>query len=186
MDRALGLAEKSLSLDSQSSVAHARLGWVLGFLGQFERATENFEQAVALDPRSSDAFFAFGETMNRAGNPNKALPLIEQAIAIDIIPPPARDFGTGHAYLLMRRYDEAIAKFLQVLDRVPRFIPARVQLARAYGEMDRVSDANSMIAVLREVAPRYTVRSAQRMFPYSEEENRARLDDGLRKAGLPE
>ena len=180
------LTPKQDALDGRSSVAHARLGRVLGFLGRFDRAAENFEQAVALDPRSSEAFFAFGETMNRAGKPDRALPLIERAIAIDVIPPPARDFGMGHAYLLMGRFDEAVAKFLQILDRVPRFIPARVQLARAYGEMDRVSDAKSTIAVLREVAPRYTVRSAHRMFPYSEEEHRARLRDGLRKAGLPE
>ncbi len=186
LDRALGLAEKSLALDSRSSVAHSRLGWVLGYFGEYERAAENFEQAIALDGRDAAAFFAFGETMNRAGLPEKAVPLIEQAIGLEIVAPPAWGIGMGHAYVLLRNYDEALAKFLQVLDRVPRFIPARVQLARSYGEMDRVSDAKSMIAALREVAPRYTVRSAQRMFPYPDEENRTRLRDGLRKAGLPE
>ena len=186
LDHALELAEKSLVLDPRSSVAHSRLGWLLGFLREFERATENFDQAIALDPRDAAAFFAFGETMNRAGLPEKAMPLIEQALGLEVIPPPGWDFGMGHAYVLLRRYDEALAKFLQVLDCVPRFIPARVQLARAYSEMDRVSDAGSAIDVIREVAPRYTIQSAERMFPYFDEENRIRLRDGLRKAGLPE
>jgi tetratricopeptide (TPR) repeat protein len=186
LDRALELAEKSVTLDRRSSVAHSRLGWVLGFLGEFERATENFEQAVTLDPRNADAFFAYGETMNRVGFPEKALPLIEQALGLEVISPPGWDFGAGHAYVLLRRYDEGLAKFLQVLERVPRFMPAHVQLARAYSELDRIPEAKLVVEAIREVAPRYTIRSAHRMFPYTDEENRTRLQDGLRKAGLPE
>jgi tetratricopeptide (TPR) repeat protein len=186
LDRAIELAEKSLALDRRSSVGHTRLGWVLGFFGEFDRATENFEQAVALDPRDAGAFFAFGETMNRAGLPEKALPLVERAIAMEVVPPPAWEFGLGHGYLLLRRYDEALAKFLEVLNRVPRFLPARVQLARAYGELDRIAEARAAIEVVRDVAPRYTIRNARNMFAYPQEENRARLHDGLRKAGLAE
>ncbi len=186
LDYALELAEKSLALDNRSSVAHSRLGWVLGFLGEFERATENFEQAIALDPRDAGAYFAYGETMNRAGLPEKAIPLIERAIGMEVVAPPGWDFGLGHGYLLQKRYDEAFAKFLLVLGRLPRFLPARVQLARAYGELDRIPESRAAVEVLREVAPNYTIRSADRMFHYPDEEHRARLHDGLRKAGLPE
>ena len=86
----------------------------------------------------------------------------------------------------MRRYDEAIATILDVRDRVPRFMPARIQLARAYGELDRIAEAKAEIAAIRKLAPNYTMASAFRMFTYRDEENRARLRDGLRKAGLPE
>jgi hypothetical protein len=59
-------------------------------------------------------------------------------------------------------------------------------LARAYAELERISEARAAIEVVKDVAPRYTIRSAERMFNYPDEENRARLRDGLRKAGLPE
>ena len=186
LEPALELAEKSLALDPRSPVAHARLGWVLGFQGEFDQATENFEKAVALDPRNAGSFFAFGETMNRGSLPEKAMPLIEQALGLEVIPPPGWDFSMGHAYLLLKRYDEALAKFLLVLGRVPGLVPARVQLARAYGEMDRIPEARAAIQALREVAPNYTAKNADRMFPYPDADHRARLHAGLRKAGLPE
>jgi tetratricopeptide (TPR) repeat protein len=185
LDRALELAEKSLALDPRSSVAHSRLGWVLGFFGQFERATESFEQAINLDPRDAGAFYAYGETMNRASSAEKAIPLIETAMSLEVVPPQVWEFALGHSYVLLRKYDEALAKFLTVLERLPGFIPARVQLARLYGETDRISEAGSAVEVIRKAAPRYTIKSAERMFPYADEENRSRLRNGLRKAGLP-
>ena len=69
---------------------------------------------------------------------------------------------------------------------MPRFVPARVQLARAYGELDRIADGNAAIEVVRELAPRFTLASAEKLFNYIDAENRARLRNGLRKAGLPE
>jgi len=97
------------------------------------------------------------------GRPDRAKPLCKQTLGIDLTAPPGLEFGVGHANLLMRRCDEAITAFLRVLHRVPRFIPARVQLARACGELDRLSEAREVTEVLRKVAPRYTIRSAHRM-----------------------
>ena len=186
LDRAVALAEQAVALDDKSAVAHARLGWIQGYLGQFDRAVANFEKAVRLNPRNAEAFYAFGETMNRGGDPARALPLLEKAFGIDMIVPPGSYFAKGHALLLLRRYDEAVGLFLLVIDRVSRFVPARVQLARAYGEMDRIAEAKIAVSAVLEIAPRYTMRNANRMFPYPDAENRRRLLDGLRKAGLPE
>lgn len=185
LDRALELAEKSLALDPRSSVANARLGWVLGFLGQFEKATECFERAITFDPRDAGAFYAYGETMNRAGDAEKAIPLIETAIGIEIVPPPGWEFALGHSYVLQRKYDDALGKIRAVLDRLPRLMPALVQLARLYAETDRISEARRAVDVIQEAAPRYTIRSAERMFPYADAENRNRLRGGLHKAGMP-
>ena len=98
----------------------------------------------------------------------------------------SRSFVMGHAYILLKRYEEALDKLLVVLDRVPGLVPARVQQARAYGEMGRIPEARIAIEKLGEVAPRYKIGSAHRMFPYPDSENRTRLNDGLRKAGLRE
>jgi adenylate cyclase len=186
LDRAIALAEKSVELNDTSAVAYTRLGWVQGYLGHFDEAIANFETAITLDPRNAEAFYAFGETMNRAGKPARALPLFEKAFGIDKIVPPSWDFAVGSAYLSMRRYDEALAKLLPVIERVPGFLPARVQLARAYSEMDRLADAKREVEAILEIAPKFTMKNAFRMFPYPNEEDRRRLLDGLRDAGLPE
>lgn len=186
LDEALALAEKSVALDDKSAVAYTRLGWVQSYLGRFDEAFENLEKATTLDPRNAEAFYAFGETMNRAGQPEKALPLFEKAFSIETIVPPSWDFAVGGAYILLRRYDEALPKLLPVIERVPNFLPARVQLARAYGEMGRAADARREIEALLEIAPHFTIKNASRMFPYPKEEDRRRLYDSLRNAGLPE
>ena len=183
---ALALAEKAVALDPASAVAHARLGWVLGFIDRFDDATVDFEKAAEIDPRNAEVYYAFGETMNRAGKPERALPILEMAFSIDTFVPPGWEFAKGHSYVLLRRYEEALEHILSVLQRVPRLVPARVQLARAYAEMGRLEDAKEAVKSVLDIAPRYRIASSQRMFPYPEARDRERLVDSLRAAGLPE
>ncbi len=183
---AIALAERAIALNQQSAAAHARLGWIQGFLSRSEEAVCNFEKAIAIDPRNAEALYAYGETMNRLGNPQKALPLLEKAFSIDTFVPPAWEFAKGHSYILMQRYDEAVSEFLPVIERVPGFVPARVQLARTFAEMDRMSDAEDIVRSIRKISPKYSLASAMRMFPYPDETNRTRLFDALRRAGLPQ
>jgi tetratricopeptide (TPR) repeat protein len=123
--------------------------------------------------------------MNRAGNPARALPIIEMAFSIDTFVPPGWQFAKGHSYVLLGRYEEALEHILPVLERIPRLMPARVQLARAYAEMGRLEDAEAAVRTILDIAPRYNVASLQRMFPYPEQQDRERLVDSLRAAGLP-
>jgi TolB-like protein len=183
---AIALAEKAITLNDRSAVAYARLGWIQGFLGRSEEAMRNFEKSIAIDPRNAEAFYAYGETMNRLGNPQKAMPLLEKAFSIDTFVPPAWEFAKGHSYVLMQRHDEAVSEFLPIINRVPGFVPARVQLARTYAEMDRISDAEDIVRSIREIAPKYSLRSAARMFPYPDDANRTTLIGALKMAGLPQ
>tara|TARA_R110002110_G_scaffold415612_2_gene651728 strand:- start:185422 stop:187176 length:1755 start_codon:yes stop_codon:yes gene_type:complete len=182
---ALKLAEKAVSLNGGSAVGLARLGWVQGFIGRFDDAVANFEKAVEIAPRNAEVYYAFGETMNRAGNPARALPILEMAFSIDTFVPPGWQFAKGHAYVLLGRYEEALEQILPVLQRVPRLVPARVQLARAYAAMGRHDDAKAAVQSVLDVAPRYNIDSLERMFPYPEPQDQERLVDSLRAAGLP-
>jgi TolB-like protein len=185
LDEAVALGEKAVALDGESAVAHARLGWVLGFLDRIEETVATFERAVALAPDNAEVYLAYGETMNRLARPESALPLIETAFSIDTFVPPSWQFTKGHSFTLMGRYEEALNQFLPVLERVPGFMPARVQLARTYAEMGRSADASETVRTLREIAPRYRLSNAGRMFPYPEPAERKRIMDALRDAGLP-
>lgn len=184
LDRAEELAVKAIKLDPTSAVAHARLGWVQGFTGQTGTAITSFETAVECDPENAEVFFAYGETMNRLGQPDRALALIDKAFAIESFVPPSWGFGKGHAYALLRDYDKALDNILPVLERVPQFIPARVQLARIYVEMGASEDARAAVDKITEFAPNYRMMNAGRMFPYPDAENRDRLSAALTKAGL--
>lgn len=184
LDRALSLADKAIDLNAKSAVAHARRGWILGYLGRPEETVESFETAIALDSQNAEVFMAYGETLNRLGDPKRGLPLLEEAFSIDTFVPPSWDFTRGHSMILLREYERALGYILPVLDRVPRFIPARVQLARAYAEMGRSDDARNTVNVIREFAPRYDIANAKRMFPYPQKVELDRLVSALLSAGM--
>ena len=186
LESAIALAEKSIKLNDRSAVAYARLGWIQGYLGRSDDAVRSFEKAIALDPRSAEVFYAYGETMNRLSEPERALPLLEKAFSIDTFVPPAWEFAKGHSLVLMRRYDDALSHILPVIERVPGFVPARVQLARAYSELGRISDAEDIVRSIRQIAPKYSIQSAAKMFPYPDSTDRSRLLGALQKAGLPQ
>jgi hypothetical protein len=52
--------------------------------------------------------------------------------------------------------------------------------------MERLDDAREIIKKALKIAPSYRLKMADRLFPYRLGEDRKRVIDGLRKAGLPE
>ncbi|MCP4382657.1 MAG: tetratricopeptide repeat protein [Hyphomicrobiales bacterium] len=184
LDHAISLARKAILLDNRSAVAHARLGWILGYIDQYDDAVASFERAVARDPKNAEVYFAFGEMMNRLGQPKRALRLLDTAFGIESYVPPSWNFGKGHAYALMRRYEQALDQILPVLERVPKFIPARVQLARIYFEMGRAEEARATVETIGAFAPNYRLASVRRMFPYPQSIERARLHTALSGSGM--
>lgn len=184
LDPAIELAQRAIELDPVSAIAHARLGWVLGFVNRFDEAVESFETAATLDGRSAEVFYAYGETMNRRADPQVALEHLKTAFEIDTFVPPSWEFARGHSQILMRDYESALKQILPVLERVPRFIPARVQLARAYHEMGQHDNAREIVRSIREFAPRYSLLNARRMFPYPIAVEFDRLISALHESGL--
>lgn len=184
LDRAGALARQAIELDDNSALGYARLGWVLGYLGQPEATIAAFEAALARDLGNPEVYLAYGETMNRLARPDLAGPLLQKAFSGDNYPPPSWEFARGHAKVLLGQQDHAISHFHAVLERIERFIPARVQLARAYWEAGRHEDATKMVAKIRVFAPKFGLAHAGRMFPYPLEKERARLVKALTGAGL--
>jgi TolB-like protein/Tfp pilus assembly protein PilF len=112
--------------------------------------------------------------------------MLEKARTIDTMPPPAWEYQVGHSHLLLRQYDEAVARFHRAVERAPMITPAYVFLARAYVELDRLDDANDAIKTVLKNNPQYTLKEAASRYPYRIDEDHNRFLDSLRKAGLPE
>ena len=180
------LAERAVALDPDSAIAQSRLGWVLGFLGDTDLTVAAFDQAIALDPANSDVLHAYGETMNRLGQPERALVLLDRAMRIERFAPPSWDWARGHSQLLLGDFEAAQEHILPVLDKIPGFVPALVQLARGYVESGDIGRATETVAKIRKAAPNYRMLNAKRMFPYPQRTERDRLVSALTQAGLPE
>ncbi|MCG6903758.1 MAG: winged helix-turn-helix domain-containing protein [Rhodobacter sp.] len=184
LDAAEALARKAIEIDGESALGHARLGWVLGYCGKPAETIAAFETALRFDPDNAEVYHAYGETMNRLAQPQKAAPLLETVFSKDSYFPPSWEFPQGHTEILLGHHDRAIEHFNSVLDRLERFIPARVQLVRTLWETGNKTDARQNVAAIRTFAPNYSLAHVARMFPYPDKVEKARLINALADAGL--
>ena len=159
-------------------------GHFVCYRGRPDETIIAFEAALTRDPDNAEAHLAYGETMNRLARPELAIPHLEAVFAKDSFFPPSWEFPHGHTQVLLGDHDGAIAHFESVLDRVERFIPARVQLARALWEAGDPKGAIQIVASIRALAPNYSRAHAARMFPYPAEAQKNRLLDALSRAGM--
>ncbi|MEP1931946.1 MAG: tetratricopeptide repeat protein [Sedimentitalea sp.] len=184
LDAAEGLAREAIRRDDNAGLGYARLGWVLGYLGRPREAIAAFDAALTRDPENPEAYLAYGETMNRLARPQDAGPLLETVFSKDSFLPPSWEFPQGHRHLLLGEQEVAIGHFQSVLDRVPRFVPARVQLVRALWEVGDTKGANREVVWIKEIAPKYSLSHSKRMFPYPVQKEADALTTALSGAGL--
>ena len=178
------LARKAIELDPTSALGHVRLGWVLGYCGKPDETIEAFETALRLEPNNAEVYHAYGETMNRLAQPEKAAPLLDAVFSKDSFLPPSWEFPQGHTEILLGHHEPAIDHFQSVLERLERFIPARVQLVRALWEAGNTAEAERNVTAIKAFAPKYSLAHAARMFPYPVDVQKARLIDALSGAGM--
>ena len=74
-----------------------------------------------------------------------------------------------------------------MVERAPKIMYGYILLACTYVELGRLDIARATIKTALEVAPNYSLKEGARIFAaYQNDEDRNRILDGLRKAGLPE
>jgi tetratricopeptide (TPR) repeat protein len=94
--------------------------------------------------------------------------------------------GIAFAHLLAGRYDEATSFAEQALRERHNYLPALRDLAAAHALAGRQVEAASAMERLRAVAPSLRVASVREWLPLRRPDDLARLESGLRSAGLPE
>ncbi len=110
----------------------------------------------------------------------------EKAFSLETFASPLWEFYAGISHLLLRQYDEALASFNRAIDRTPKLVHAYTYSACAYVELDRLDDARGAMKTVLEFMPKITVKELDRIFAYRLDEDRDRILDDLRKAGMPE
>ncbi len=159
--------------------------------GQQDRAVEMAAHSLEMAPSETDNQARLGQALTLAGRPDEALGHLQRA---------ARGNPRGHylaqlglARFSLGEYEKAAALFERLLEADPARYRVAAPLAAAYAHLGRQDKAR---AALRRIAaglktspgpqagPRISGIVAQ--FPFHRAEDRERLAEGLRKAGLPE
>jgi TolB-like protein/Tfp pilus assembly protein PilF len=186
LDQAYELAKQGVALDETSAFALARLGWIQTWMHHYDQAVANFEKAIALAPNDAEVYAAFGDVLNFWGNPERGLEMVEKAFSLETFAPPIWEFYAGLSHYLLRQYDQALTRFNRAVEQAPRNSHNYTWLACTYVELGQIDDARDAIMSALEIVPRYTVKWLAKIYPLRIDEERNRVLDALRKAGLPE
>ncbi len=181
------LARKAVSLGKDDAVALSRGGWVLAYVAHDLDAGSVFiERALALNPNLAFAWLAIGWLKVWLGEPEVALRHLAHTLRLSPFDSLLPRNAIAFANFLAGDYDKASSVAAQVLREKPDF-PLTLRYAAASNALGgRLKEAEQAMAHLRQIDPELRVSNLKDMTPLRRPEDRARLEEGLRKAGLPE
>lgn len=182
MQRAHDLAQKALSLDDSNAAAHALLGEVYSYWGQYELAIRELERAIELNPNDWNSHVDRGRVMLWSSRPDEAIRSLETALRFN----PNMDHNglmpLGVAYYLKGRYEESIRTLERSVGRKPDLVWSHIILAAAYAQSGRSEDAALEVKTVLRLHPFFEVDSFGTAF--RNPADRTAIAKGLRKAGL--
>jgi adenylate cyclase len=186
--RALSLARKAVDVDDTFGWSYVALALALQLQGKHEEAIAAADKAVALQPNDADAHAYRGIILAIAGRPELGLEPVEQAIRLNpqFVNSPNLNLRCG-IMLLARDYDGAVRSFEENVARHgPAGPPVRSWAAAAYWALDRRDDAERVATQLTTRFPAFRLENWNFFKLLQSPEDRRRIYDLMRAAGLPE
>jgi adenylate cyclase len=181
--KAIGFAEKAVSLDESDATAHAALAYLLGMTRQYDRAIAQTERALALDPNSYSVINNCGIALAYSGKHGEALPLLEKAARMN--PAIAQSFVVSSmAYRIVGRYDNAREHAKKAVERDPKNPLAQIALAATSILTGREDEARATAAEVLKINPTFSVEQYGKTLPFKDKSQINLMTDALRKAGL--
>jgi TolB-like protein/Flp pilus assembly protein TadD len=182
---------KALSLAPQHAMAHYCFGQVLSLTRRPERAIAEFNEALALDRNLALAHAQIGSVKIALGRAEETEAHVAEAMRLS-----PRDSGVsvfysflGYAKLMLGKDEEALA-WLRKSVEANRTSPLAIfTYAAALALVGRIEEARAQVQAGLAIAPEFTVRG-YRLGGVSDNptylQQRERVIDGLRKAGVPD
>lgn len=184
LDLAMAAAQRAIALDPLLPEGHRLLGVVHLWKRQYDVAIGEVEHAIALDPNHADAYAALADTLNFSGRPEETPPLVEKAMRLNPLYPTWYLWDLGHAYYLLKRYEDAIATFKRALTRNPNYFPAHGFLAVIHGERGATQEAQLAGQTSLRLSPAFSLDMFQQRLPYKDPVVLERVLTALRRSGL--
>jgi TolB-like protein len=195
LHRAELLIDRALAIEPRHVLALKAKAALRRTQGKFEEAMATAQAVIAENPGEPWAYKEIGLSHLYLGRPEQALEWFDKA---DRIGP--RDPGRwtwqdarGHALILLGRDEEAVRALITALDANPRYMSSRAFLAAAYALLGRGDEARESLAVYDRDHPGTRISTFRTRSPVplaltspDYQRQRARLADGLRRAGMPE
>jgi adenylate cyclase len=184
LERALELMQQAIALDASVPWFHRVLCAVYLRQKQYAPALAAAERAVALGPNEANGYVMLAAVLNSTGQPERAIGLVKKAMRLDPHYPDWYDLTLGWSYILLERYEEAMAALQSLLTRHPDHVVAHVQLAAIYSAADREAEARAATAEVLRLDPEFSLERVRQWLPFQDPAVIERYLAGLRQAGL--
>ena len=182
----LDCAQKALAADPACADAYGLLAMYHLEMKEFDQAKEMAEKAISLAPNNAQNLGEASMVLNKTGNPQRALELKKRAMRACPMYRPGFLRGLGLSYYLLGQLDSAISAFKQSIARESEYLSAHTNLASIFGELGRLEQAEKPVREILRLAPDFSIRAYMKGLSFSDPEVLTRMEEGLRKAGLPE
>jgi adenylate cyclase len=184
------LARRAAELGNDDAHALALGGVTLAHVaGDLDAGLGFSARALALNPNLATAWLVSGWLKIWLGEPEAAKSDFERAMRLSPLDPLMLRFQSGmaHAHFYAGRYDEAASWAAMVLREIPDFRDGFRIAAASNALAGRLEQAHKDIQRLLQLDPTLRVSNfRETLGPYRRAEDIARLEDGMRRAGLPE
>jgi TolB-like protein/class 3 adenylate cyclase len=183
------LARRAVELGADDAIALSGGGYALVFVAHdLDNGPAFIERALALNPNLSWALHSSGWTKAFLGEPDAAIKHLSDAMRLSPLDPLSfrAQSGIAFANFLAGRYEEAIGWAEKALRERPNNLAAIRELAAASALAGRLPEAQRAIAQLRQIDPTKRVSTVKDWVPFRRPDDLNRMQEGLRRAGLPD
>jgi TolB-like protein/tetratricopeptide (TPR) repeat protein len=183
------LARRAAETGWDDALALARAGHALATgVGDYERAAAMIDRARNLNPNLAVAWYASGWLRNVLGEPETAIEHFAYAMRLSPLDPEISRMQAGMAFALFvsGRYDEALDCAQTASLRQPGYLTPIEVAAASAALAGRLDVARTWVERLREINPKFSVSDFKNLRPLRRQQDLAKLEEGLRKAGLPD
>jgi adenylate cyclase len=185
---ALRLAQRAAELDKDDAYALCLAGDIFINFSDLDAGVTLVDRALALSPNLAMGWLCSGWARIWLGKPDVAIEHLARAMRLSPVDPVffAMQAATAFAHFIAGRYDEALSWSEKASWEQPRFLPGTVILAASGALAGQTAKAQNAMARLREQNTPLRVSNLKDWFPFRRPQDLAKLEEGLRKAGLPE
>jgi adenylate cyclase len=182
IDTAIQLARKAITLDDDCVLAHSVLARTYTARAKYDPGLAESDRALELNPSDAEANEARAAVLLWTGRIDEAIAAAETANRLNANLGPESALNLGIAYLLKRRYADAV-KLLEVARiRYPAYPLLDYPLAGAYAELGRAEEAHRAVEQGNAKNPHFELASFGSRF--QDRALQRQVQASLHKAGL--
>jgi adenylate cyclase len=183
------LADKAVLVGREDSFALSAAGFAVALvLGELEAGLALIERALALNPNAALVRTHAGYVRNWLGEHERAIEDLRRAMQLSPVDALmfAMQSAMATAHYMAGRDEEALGWAQQALQRNPFMTPAIRIAAASAALLGRGEEAGKYLDLLGQLDPGQRISNLGERVTLRRAEDRARLADGLRRAGLAE